>query len=54
MWRKYLGVLQANISRLKKQYAVSNILDGEYDQLPEKAFYLVGSIDKAVERAKSL
>ena len=30
------------------------IVDGEYDSLPEQAFYLVGSIDEAVERAKTL
>ena len=30
------------------------ILDGEYDHLPEQAFSMVGSIDEAVEKAKSL
>ncbi|HKJ77869.1 MAG TPA: F0F1 ATP synthase subunit beta [Gammaproteobacteria bacterium] len=30
------------------------IVDGEYDELPEQAFYMVGSIDEAVEKAKSL
>jgi len=30
------------------------IVEGEYDHLPEQAFYMVGSIDEAVERAKSL
>lgn len=30
------------------------ILNGEYDHLPEQAFYMVGSIDEAVERAKTL
>ncbi len=30
------------------------ILNGDYDHLPEQAFYMVGSIDEAVERAKSL
>ncbi|MCG2634872.1 MAG: F0F1 ATP synthase subunit beta [Gammaproteobacteria bacterium] len=30
------------------------IVDGEYDHLPEQAFYMVGSIDEAVERAKTL
>lgn len=30
------------------------ILSGEYDHLPEQAFYMVGSIDEAVEKAKSL
>jgi F-type H+-transporting ATPase subunit beta len=30
------------------------ILSGEYDHLPEQAFYMVGSIDEAVEKAKTL
>jgi F-type H+-transporting ATPase subunit beta len=30
------------------------ILDGQYDELPEQAFYMVGSIDEAVEKAKNL
>lgn len=30
------------------------ILNGDYDHLPEQAFYMVGSIDEAVEKAKSL
>jgi F-type H+/Na+-transporting ATPase subunit beta len=30
------------------------IINGDYDHLPEQAFYMVGSIDEAVERAKSL
>jgi F-type H+-transporting ATPase subunit beta len=30
------------------------IVDGEYDHLPEQAFYMVGTIEEAVERAKSL
>jgi F-type H+/Na+-transporting ATPase subunit beta len=29
------------------------IIEGEYDHLPEQAFYMVGSIDEAVEKAKS-
>jgi F-type H+-transporting ATPase subunit beta len=30
------------------------IVDGEYDHLPEQAFYMVGTIDDAVEQAKDL
>jgi F-type H+-transporting ATPase subunit beta len=30
------------------------ILAGEYDHLPEQAFYMVGSIEEAVEKAKTL
>jgi F-type H+/Na+-transporting ATPase subunit beta len=30
------------------------IIDGDYDHLPEQAFYMVGSIDEAIEKAKQL
>ncbi len=30
------------------------IVNGEYDHLPEQAFYMVGTIDEAVEKAKTL
>jgi F-type H+-transporting ATPase subunit beta len=32
----------------------NGILNGEYDHLPEQAFYMVGSIDEAVEKAESM
>ena len=32
----------------------NGILSGEYDHLPEQAFYMVGSIEQAVERASKL
>ncbi|MBT8142628.1 MAG: F0F1 ATP synthase subunit beta [Gammaproteobacteria bacterium] len=30
------------------------ILSGEFDHLPEQAFYMIGSIDEAIEKAKTL
>ena len=30
------------------------IIEGEYDQLPEQAFYMVGAIEEAAEKAKTL
>jgi F-type H+-transporting ATPase subunit beta len=30
------------------------VVDGEYDHLPEQAFYMVGGIDQAVEKAKKM
>lgn len=32
----------------------AEILDGKHDDLPEQAFYMVGTIDEAVEKAKTL
>jgi F-type H+-transporting ATPase subunit beta len=29
------------------------IINGEYDNLPEQAFYMVGTIEEAVEKGKS-
>ena len=34
--------------------AFKAILDGEHDDLPEQAFYMVGGIEEAVEKAKSM
>lgn len=34
--------------------AFKGILEGEYDAMPEQAFYMVGSIDEAIEKAKSM
>ena len=30
------------------------LTEGEYDHLPEQAFYMVGTIEQAVEKAKTL
>jgi len=30
------------------------IINGEYDSLPEQAFYMIGTIEEAVEKAKTL
>ncbi|MCB1971010.1 MAG: F0F1 ATP synthase subunit beta, partial [Geminicoccaceae bacterium] len=30
------------------------IVSGEYDDLPEAAFYMVGNIDEAMDKAKKL
>jgi len=32
----------------------SGILNGEFDHLPEQAFYMVGSIEEASEKAKNM
>jgi F-type H+-transporting ATPase subunit beta len=30
------------------------IVEGEYDHLPEQAFYMVGGIEEVIEKAKTL
>jgi len=32
----------------------AEVVEGKYDDLPEQAFYMVGSIEEAVEKAKKL
>jgi F-type H+/Na+-transporting ATPase subunit beta len=34
--------------------AFRGIVEGEYDSLPEQAFYMVGTIEEAVEKAKTM
>jgi F-type H+-transporting ATPase subunit beta len=34
--------------------AFKGIVEGEYDNLPEQAFYMVGTIEEAIEKAKTL
>ncbi len=34
--------------------AFREICEGKYDDLPEQAFYLVGTIEDAIEKAKTL
>ena len=48
IWLTGLISLKDNIAAFK------GIVAGEYDHLPEQAFYMVGSIDEAVEKASKL
>ncbi len=42
------------VSREDTVRSFKAILEGDYDHLPEQAFYMVGSIEDAVEKAKTL
>ena len=42
------------VSREDTVRSFKGILDGEYDHLPENAFYMVGNIEDAMEKAKTL
>ena len=33
---------------------LQGLVDGKYDHLPEQAFYMVGTIEEAVEKAQKL
>ena len=52
---RYLPELRnINITLKDTIRGFKGIMEGEYDHLPEQAFYMVGSIDEAVEKAKKL
>ena len=43
------------MSKLKTtSAALKKILEGKHDNLPEQAFYMVGTIEEAVENAKKM
>lgn len=42
------------VSRENTVRSFKGILDGEYDHLPEDAFYMVGSIEDVIEKAKTM
>ncbi len=50
----FTGTLGKYVSTKETIRGFKGILSGEYDHLPEQAFYMVGSIDEAVEKAKNL
>ncbi len=51
---QFTGAPGRFVSREDTVRSFREILDGKHDDLPEQAFYMVGGIDEAVERAKTL
>ena len=50
----FTGRVGRYVSTKETVRGFKEILDGVHDALPEQAFYMVGTIDEAVERAKEL
>ncbi|GAB6877628.1 F0F1 ATP synthase subunit beta [Thermaerobacter litoralis] len=50
----FTGTPGKYVSREETVRGFKEILEGKHDDLPEAAFYMVGTIDEAVEKAKSL
>ncbi len=50
----FTGVPGAYVPREETVRGFREILEGKHDDLPEQAFYMVGNIDAAVEKAKRL
>jgi F-type H+-transporting ATPase subunit beta len=51
---KFTGTPGRFVPKSETVRSFKEILEGKHDELPEQAFYMVGGIDEAVERAKKL
>jgi F-type H+-transporting ATPase subunit beta len=51
---QFTGTKGRFVPREETVRSFREIVEGKHDELPEQAFYMVGGIDEAVERAKSL
>jgi len=51
---QFTGQAGQYVERMDTVRGFQEILDGKHDQLPEQAFYMVGTIDQAVEKAEGL
>ena len=52
--QKFLRVHLKNVDLDATIKGFDAICKGEYDHLPEAAFYMVGGIDEAIEKAEKL
>merc|ERR1712183_333050 len=50
----FTGSLGKYVSLDETIEGFSKVLNGKFDELPEQAFYLVGNIEEAVEKAETL
>lgn len=50
----FTGLAGKYVSREDTVRSFKEILEGRWDHLPEQAFYMVGAIEEAVEKAKSM
>ena len=50
----FTGTPGQYVTREETVRCFKEILDGKHDDLPEQAFYMVGNIDAAVERAQQM
>ncbi len=51
---RFTGLEGKYVPRLETVRGFREILDGKHDDLPEQAFYMIGGIDEAVEKARGL
>ncbi|MCZ6464947.1 MAG: F0F1 ATP synthase subunit beta, partial [Proteobacteria bacterium] len=51
---QFTGTAGVYVRREETVRSFKEVLEGEHDDLPEQAFYMVGTIEDAVEKAKRL
>jgi F-type H+-transporting ATPase subunit beta len=51
---QFTGIAGKYVKLEETVESFERVVAGEFDELPEQAFYMVGSIDEAVEKAKTL
>ena len=51
---QFTGFEGKYVSKADTVRGFKEILEGKHDALPEQAFYLVGTIDEAIEKAKAM
>jgi len=51
---QFTGIPGRYVSLKETVRGFREILDGKHDDLPEQAFYMVGTIDEAVEKAEKM
>ena len=54
MWQKCSGAPGKYVALRDTIAGFKAIINGEYDDLPEQAFYMVGGIDEVVAKAEKL
>ncbi len=52
--QEFTGVPGRYVSLADTVRSFKGLVDGEYDSLPEQAFYMAGGIDEVIERAKKM
>jgi F-type H+-transporting ATPase subunit beta len=51
---QFTGIKGAQVKLADTVESFERVVKGEFDELPEQAFYMVGGIDEAVEKAKTI
>ena len=50
----FTGIKGKIVSLEQTIHGFAEICDGKHDDLPEQAFYMIGTIDEAIAKAKTL